>query len=82
MTIIRTNTQGKPGLMIAHNSQKMNGSYRWGAVIPFVQLHIALAGVFFFPFSWKLVAFALAAYVIRMFNSYGRLSPLLQPSLL
>ena len=40
----------------------------FGASVPFFLLHIAVLGIFFFPFHWKYVALAAATYLIRMFG--------------
>jgi stearoyl-CoA desaturase (delta-9 desaturase) len=39
----------------------------WLKSMPFFLVHLALIGVLFVPFSWKLVALALAGYFVRMF---------------
>lgn len=44
------------------------GSYRFGAVVPFVLLHLAGIGVVFTPFSWSLVSWFAGSYLVRMFG--------------
>src|SRR6478736_251808 len=41
---------------------------RWAQSLPFFLVHLAALGVFFFPFSWKLVALCMAGYALRMFG--------------
>jgi stearoyl-CoA desaturase (delta-9 desaturase) len=42
--------------------------YRFGAVIPFIAIHLACVGVFFIPFHWWYAGLALVLYVVRMFG--------------
>jgi len=35
---------------------------------PYILIHLLALGVFFFPFSWKLVALCVGAYYLRMFG--------------
>jgi stearoyl-CoA desaturase (delta-9 desaturase) len=42
--------------------------YNWGAVIPFLLLHIAWMGIFFVPFRWAYLAGAVVTYVVLMFG--------------
>jgi stearoyl-CoA desaturase (delta-9 desaturase) len=44
------------------------GSYKWGSVAPFLLAHLALIGIFWVPFSGKLLVLAAAMYGIRMFG--------------
>jgi stearoyl-CoA desaturase (delta-9 desaturase) len=41
--------------------------YDWGAVVPFVLIHIACVSVFFVHFKWTYVLWALGFYFFRMF---------------
>jgi stearoyl-CoA desaturase (delta-9 desaturase) len=41
--------------------------YSFGAVIPFFLLHLAVFGVFFQPFQWKVIGLLIATYAVRMF---------------
>jgi stearoyl-CoA desaturase (delta-9 desaturase) len=45
-----------------------NGPYQWGAVLPFVAIHLACLGVFFMPFHWSYLLWALGFYLVRMFG--------------
>src|ERR1700704_486870 len=42
--------------------------YQFGAVIPFVLLHVACLLIFFIPFHWGYVALLAVTYSIRMFG--------------
>ncbi|NYF78614.1 acyl-CoA desaturase [Granulicella arctica] len=42
--------------------------YQLGAVVPFFVIHMACLAVFFIPFRWSYVAWAVALYIIRMFG--------------
>ena len=41
--------------------------YQFGAVVPFVLLHVGCLAVFLVPFRWSLVGWMAGAYVVRMF---------------
>ena len=41
--------------------------YDWGAVVPFVAIHLACLAVFFVPFHWTYLLWALGFYFVRMF---------------
>ena len=43
----------------------------WFKSIPMLLIHVAAAGVFFFPFAWKWVALCVASYYLRMFAITG-----------
>jgi len=46
----------------------MRDSYRWGAIVPFLLLHLAVLAVFWAPISWKLLALVVGCYALRMFG--------------
>lgn len=53
-----------------HSVNRPSGTlagYRFGAVVPFVLLHLACFTAFFLPFHWKYVGWMLALYFLRMF---------------
>jgi stearoyl-CoA desaturase (Delta-9 desaturase) len=43
--------------------------YQFGAVIPFVLLHVACLLIFFMPFHWEYVALLAATYFLRAFGA-------------
>ena len=53
--------------VLARSGRFLRG-YSFGAVIPFFSLHLAVLGVFFVPFHWKLAALLLGTYALRMFG--------------
>ena len=52
---------------LARSGRFLRG-YSFGAVIPFCLLHLAVFGVFFFPFHWEFILLLLVTYGIRMFG--------------
>lgn len=50
------------------SSMAQTARYRWGAVIPFVMLHLAVLAVFVYPPTPSLLALMAATYSIRMFG--------------
>ena len=54
--------------IIVQDGVALGRRYRFGAVIPFIGIHLACVGVFFVPFHWRYVGLALALYLVRMFG--------------
>ena len=46
----------------------LSDDYRYGAVLPFVLLHLALAGAWFAPLSRNLLIVLVVTYGVRMFG--------------
>jgi stearoyl-CoA desaturase (delta-9 desaturase) len=54
--------------IIVQDGVALGRRYRFGAVIPFIGIHLACVGVLFVPFHWRYVGLALALYLVRMFG--------------
>jgi stearoyl-CoA desaturase (delta-9 desaturase) len=52
---------------VSHDARK-SGAYQWGAVLPFLAIHLACLGVFLIPFHWNYLLWALGFYLVRMFG--------------
>jgi stearoyl-CoA desaturase (delta-9 desaturase) len=52
----------------AATNEKQSAQYQWGAVALFVAIHLACVAVFFVPFHWSYIAWALGLYALRMFG--------------
>jgi stearoyl-CoA desaturase (delta-9 desaturase) len=71
--LFRTASNGstaKTGRLALSKSTLTNASheYRFGVVLPFIALHLAVLGVFLVPFHWQYLVLLSGTYWVRMFG--------------